>query len=81
VAAAGQEIATWAALNAGVLIGLAVVGLALMLVLVVLSFSAQDGMAQATADLGTGHRSSLRRSWSAGVWWVALAHLCSPLPG
>ena len=66
-AAAGQEIATWAALNTGLLIGVGLVGLALVLVLLVLSFIAQGGMAQATADLGTGHASSLRRAWSAGV--------------
>ena len=49
------------------LIGLAVLGLALMLVLLVLSFIAQGGMAQATTDLATGHTSSLGRAWSAGT--------------
>jgi len=33
----------------------------------VLSFIAQGGMAQATADLATGHTSSLGRAWSAGL--------------
>ncbi|HLZ29979.1 MAG TPA: hypothetical protein VKV73_21875 [Chloroflexota bacterium] len=67
LAAFGQEVATWAALHVGLLVGLAMLGLVLMLVLLVLSFIAQGGMAQATADLGTGHTSSLRRAWGAGV--------------
>jgi len=67
LAAFGQQVATWAELHVGLLIGLAILGLGLLLVLLVLSFIAQGGMAQATADLGTGHTSSLGRAWSAGV--------------
>jgi hypothetical protein len=81
LAAGGREFATWAAANAALLIALAALGLGLMLVLLVLSFIAQGGMAQATADLATGHASSLRRAWSAGThlfWryvglWLLLA--------
>jgi hypothetical protein len=67
LAAEGRELAIWAAMNAGLLIAVAAVGLGLMLVLLVLSFIAQGGMAQATADLATGHPSSLRSAWRAGV--------------
>lgn len=42
-------------------------GVLLGLILLVLSFIAQGGMAQATSDLATGHASSLGRAWSAGL--------------
>jgi hypothetical protein len=67
VTGAGEQVATWAAANVGLLVGLALVGVALMLALLVLSLVAQGGMAQATADLATGHASSLRRAWGVGV--------------
>ena len=67
LAAAGEQIAAWAAANVGLLIvsGLAVAGIAL--VLFALSFIAQGSMAQATADLATGHPSSLGQAWGSGV--------------
>jgi hypothetical protein len=67
IAAAGQDVAAWAALNAGLLIALTMVTFAVLAVLLVVSFIAQGGMAQATADLATGHSSSLGHAWSAGV--------------
>jgi hypothetical protein len=67
VTRAGEQIATWAAANVGLLVGLALAGVALMLALLVLSLVAQGGMAQATAELATGHVSSLRRAWGVGV--------------
>ena len=82
LAAAGAGIEQWALANIGLLIGVAAVGVLLALVLLVLSFIAQGGMAQATADLATGHTSSLGRAWSAGLhlfwryvglWLVLLA--------
>jgi hypothetical protein len=67
VAAVAVGIEQWALANIGLLIGVAGVGVLLALVLLVLSFIAQGGMAQATADLATGHTSSLGRAWSAGL--------------
>ena len=67
VAAAGEQLVSWAAVNAGLLIVLAAAGVVLMVGLFVLSFVAQGGMARATADLATGHTSSLGRAWGAGV--------------
>ena len=67
LAAAAAGLEQWALANIGLLIGVAAVGVLLALVLLVLSFIAQGGMAQATADLATGHRSSLGRAWSAGL--------------
>jgi hypothetical protein len=67
LAAAAARIEQWALANIGLLIGVAAVGVLLALVLLVLSFIAQGGMAQATADLATGHTSSLSRAWSAGL--------------
>jgi hypothetical protein len=63
--AAGAE--QWALANIGLLIGLAAVGVLLALVLLVLSFIAQGGMAQATADLATGQISTLGTAWHAGL--------------
>ena len=54
-AAAGLE--EWALANIGLLVGVAAFGVLLALLLLVLSFVAQGGMAQATADLATGHTS------------------------
>jgi len=82
LAAAAAGLEQWALANIGLLIGVAVVGVLLGLTLLVLSFIAQGGMAQATADLATGHTSSLGRAWSAGLrlfwryvglWLVLLA--------
>ena len=81
IAAAGAGIEQWALANVGLLIGIAAIGVLLALTLLVLSFIAQGGMAQATADLATGHTSSLGRAWTAGVhmfWryvglWAVLA--------
>lgn len=67
MAAAASGIEGWALANMGVLIGIAAVGVLLALVLLVLSFIAQGGMASATAELATGHTSSLGRAWSAGL--------------
>ena len=67
LAAAAAGVEQWALANIGLLIGVAAVGVLLALTLLVLSFIAQGGMAQATADLATGHTSSLGRAWSAGV--------------
>jgi hypothetical protein len=67
LAAAAAGIEEWALANIGLLIGVAAVGVLLALVLLVLSFIAQGGMAQATADLATGHTSTLGRAWSAGL--------------
>ncbi len=67
MAAAAASIEQWTLANIGLLIGVAAVGVLLALILLVLSFIAQGGMAQATADLATGHTSSLGRAWSSGV--------------
>jgi hypothetical protein len=67
LAATFEQVRTWAVANAGLLIALAAVGAIVVLALMVVSFIAQGGMAQATADLATGHPSSLGRAWSAGV--------------
>jgi len=67
LAAAAAGVQQWALANIGLLIGVVAVGALLALTLLVLSFIAQGGMAQATADLATGHTSSLGRAWSAGV--------------
>jgi hypothetical protein len=64
---AAQLLGTWISANTGLLVALALIGVAIFLILIVLSFVAQGGMAQATADLATGQPSSLRRAWSAGV--------------
>jgi hypothetical protein len=66
-AAVAERFGSWAQANAGLLIALSVVGLSIVLALIVVSFIAQGGMAQATADLATGHPSSLGGAWSAGV--------------
>src|SRR5579864_1285605 len=67
LAAAAAGFEQWALANIGLLIGFAAAGVLLALVLLVLSFIAQGGMAQATADLATGHTSTLGRAWSAGL--------------
>jgi hypothetical protein len=80
LAAAGAALEQWSLANIGLLIGVAALGVLLALTLLVLSFIAQGGMARATADLATGHTSSLGRAWSAGLhlfWryvglWVVL---------
>jgi hypothetical protein len=67
VAAAARDIATWASLNAGLLVFAAGLALLVFLALVVLSLIAQGGMARATADLALGQPSSLGRAWRAGL--------------
>ena len=67
LAAAAASVEQWAVANIALLIGVAAVGVLLALILLVLSFIAQGGMAQATVDLATGHTSSLGRAWSAGL--------------
>jgi hypothetical protein len=62
-----EQVSAWISANLGLLIALAVVCAALLLLLIVLSFIAQGGMAQATADLASGRPSSLNRAWSAGL--------------
>jgi hypothetical protein len=63
----GQSAAAWALANVGLLVTLGILLSTLLLVLLVVSFVASGGMAQATADLATGRPSSLGRAWSAGV--------------
>jgi hypothetical protein len=65
--AAGEQVGAWAVANAGSLIALAVAAVALMLVLLVLSFIAQGSMGRATADIASGRPSSLGSAWGAGV--------------
>jgi hypothetical protein len=65
--AAGEQIGAWAAANVGLLVVLATAAIGLALVLLVVSFIAQGGMAQATADIASGHPGSLGGAWSAGV--------------
>lgn len=67
LAAAAAGVEQWALANIGLLIGVAAAGVLLAVTLLVLSFIAQGGMAQATADLATGHTSSLGRAWRAGL--------------
>jgi hypothetical protein len=62
-----DTVGTWLAANwVLIAVGAGLVGLAC----VALSFIAQGGMAQATADLAAGRGSSLRQAWRAGL------HLC-----
>jgi hypothetical protein len=63
----GQIVAAWALANVGLLMTLGILLAALLMVLLVVSFVARGGMAQATADLATGRPSSLGRAWSSGV--------------
>src|SRR5262249_46164368 len=67
VAAFGQSAAVWALANVGLLVTLGTLLVALLMVLLVVSVVATGGMARATADLATGHPSSLGRAWGAGV--------------
>jgi hypothetical protein len=81
LATAAQNASAWAAANIGLLIALAAVGTVFVLALIVLSFIAQGGMAEATTDLASGQPSSFSRAWTAGVhlfWryvglWLILA--------
>ena len=62
-----DTVGTWQAANWVLIVaGAGLIGLAC----VALSFIAQGGMAQATADLAAGRGSSLRQAWRAGL------HLC-----
>jgi hypothetical protein len=62
-----NTVGTWLAANwVFLVVGAGLIGLAC----VALSFIAQGGMAQATADLATGRGGSLRQAWRAGL------HLC-----
>lgn len=65
--AAGEQIGAWAMANIGLLVALAVAGAVLALVLLVVSFIAQGGMAMATADIARGVPTSLGTAWGAGV--------------
>jgi hypothetical protein len=67
LAAFGQSAALWALANIGLLVALGTLLTALLLVLLVVSFVARGSMARATADLATGHPSSIGRAWGAGV--------------
>ncbi len=69
--AAGQGLSAWAAANVGLLVVLGVVVAAVLLTLIVMSFIARGGMAQATTDLATGHASSFASAWRAGrhLFW------------
>jgi hypothetical protein len=67
LAAFGQSAAAWALANIGLLVSLGILLTGVLLVLLVISFVAKGGMARATADLATGHPSSLGRAWRAGV--------------
>lgn len=62
-----QEIGNWMSANIGLLLGLALLGALIILLLIILSFIAQGGMAQATANLLNGQPSSLSTAWSAGM--------------
>jgi hypothetical protein len=81
VAAAFEQASAWAAANIALLVGLAAVLSIVFLGLIVVSFIAQGSMAEATADLATGHPISFRSAWTAGVhlfWryvglWLILA--------
>jgi hypothetical protein len=81
LARASQDVSAWAVANLGLLVALAALATVFVLVLIVVSFIAQGGMAEATVDLATGHPSSFSRAWSAGVhlfWryvglWLVLA--------
>lgn len=78
---AAQEVSAWAVANVGLLMALVAIATVFVLALIVVSFIAQGGMAEATADLATGHPSSFSRAWTAGVhlfWryvglWLILA--------
>jgi hypothetical protein len=81
LARVAQDASAWAAANIGLLIALAAVATVFVLALIVLSFIAQGGMAEATTDLATGQPSSFSRAWTAGIhlfWryvglWLVLA--------
>ncbi len=83
MAQAPQAIEQWTSANATLLVFLAILGVALIVALVILSFIAQGGMAQATADLAEGHPSSLRRAWSAGrhLFWRYVGLWCVLIAG
>jgi hypothetical protein len=81
LAAAARDFSTWATANVGLLIAIGAIVALVFVALLVLSFVAQGGMAEATADLALGRTSSFARAWSAGVhlfWryvglWLILA--------
>jgi hypothetical protein len=67
LAAFGQTAAAWALANVGLLATVGLLIAALLVLLLVVSFVAKGGMAQATANLATGQPSSLGSAWGAGV--------------
>jgi hypothetical protein len=67
VAATVQDVTTWAMANVGLLIALAGALTLVVLALAIVSLIAQGGMAEATAELATGHTTSFGRAWGAGV--------------
>jgi hypothetical protein len=67
LAATAEQVGAWAAVHAGLVIALGVVGVIVALALIVVSFIAEGGMAQATTELATGRSSSFGSAWSAGV--------------
>ena len=89
VAAAVQDVTTWAVANVGLLIALAGVLTLVVLTLAIVSLIAQGGMAEATAELATGHTMSFGRAWGAGlhlfwrylVLWLVLAVVAGIVAG
>ncbi len=81
LARTAESVAAWAVANAALLIAAAAVAVLIGLTLLVLSFVAQGAMARATAELATGHESSLGSAWRQGIhlfWryvgmWLLLA--------
>jgi hypothetical protein len=67
VDAAGVGVSAWASANVLLLASLAGVAIGILLGFIAISFIAKGGMAQATAELATGHTSSFGSAWQAGV--------------
>jgi hypothetical protein len=66
-AAAASDFSGWATANIPVLVAAGSAFVLLLLTLFVLSFVAQGGMAQATADLAIGRPTSFGGAWHAGL--------------
>jgi hypothetical protein len=65
--AAWPGIQTWAIANVVPLVAVAVLAIAAIFGLIVTSFIARGGMAQATSDLASGRTASFASAWGAGV--------------